>query len=209
MTVDNDAEPGPVVMVVASPTALHASETLVRNRLQTMGFTVNVVDDNGVTAAAANGASFVLTSFTVANTVGATFRDVAVPVWTAKTFLFDDMEMTGPTAGTHYENRSFRMMTIAATGHPMAAGLTGTVTYLTANTSQPWAVPVASATTVATNGTQAVAFVIPAGGTLDNGQAAAACRLTYPVFQQGPQRYTADGWAMFEATATYAAGGCS
>ena len=68
VTVDNDADPGPVVMVVASPTALHASETLVRNRLQTMGFTVNVVDDTGVTAAAANGASFVLISFTVATT---------------------------------------------------------------------------------------------------------------------------------------------
>ena len=43
-------DPPSVVMVVGDPGAVGAGDAAVRDRLESLGFTVSVIDDNGVTA---------------------------------------------------------------------------------------------------------------------------------------------------------------
>ena len=67
---------------------------------------------------------------------------MSVPVSNWEPSLFDDMMMTGLTFGTNYGDlASQTQIVIANSAHPMAAGLSGTVT--TTNTGQIyfWAVP--------------------------------------------------------------------
>ena len=150
VTVDNSA-PGTVVMVVADPSALIAGEIAVRNRLMNDGFSVSVIDDNPVTPADANGTAFVFVSSTVnANTLRAKLRDVTQPVWMAKPYLLDDMLMTGPVADVDYGNVSSASVAITDAAHPLAAGLSGTVTVTTANHTKSFGVPGPAADVVAT-----------------------------------------------------------
>ena len=133
VTVDNSA-PGTVVMVVANPSSLIAGEVAVRNRLTNDGFSVAVIDDNLVTPADANGTAFVFVSSTTdANTLRARLRDVLQPVWMAKPYLLDDMLMTGPAADVDYGSVASASVAITNAAHPLAAGLSGTVTVTTAN----------------------------------------------------------------------------
>ena len=91
----------------------------------------------------------------------------------------------------------------------MAAGRTGTVQIQTGNNRVSWGRPAASATVVAQAGADATIFTIAAGATLANGQPAAGCRLTFPLFNNAPTAFTANGWALFDAAAAWAADGCA
>ena len=198
-----------VLLVVADPNNLVQAESIAKARLQTLGYSVTVADDNTATATSASGASFVMISASV--TTGATtFRDAAVPVWVAKTYYLDDMEMTGPTSGTHYGTVSYAQVSIATPSHPMAAGRSGTVPFLTSAAKQSWGIPVAGGQVVATNSANSKpsVFAIQTGTPLDNGTPAPACRVTFPVAGAGPSRYTNDALAMFDATANYLADNC-
>ena len=208
VTVDN-SPPGTVVMVVANPSSLIAGEVAVRNRLTNDGFSVSVIDDNLVTAADANGTAFVFVSSTAdANTLRARLRDVPQPVWMAKPYLLDDMLMTGPAADVDYGNVVSASVAITNAAHPLAAGLSGTVTVTTANHTKSFGVPGPAADVVATANGRATTFVYQAGDPLVGGTTAAGCRLTSSAFQNGPASFTAAGWTLFDAAADYAASNC-
>ena len=140
--VDPPPPPGTVVMVVANPSSLVAGEVAVRNRLTNDGFSVAVIDDNLVTPADANGTAFVFVSSTTdANTLRARLRDVLQPVWMAKPYLLDDMLMTGPAADVDYGSVASASVAITNAAHPLAAGLSGTVTVTTANHTKSFGIP--------------------------------------------------------------------
>ncbi len=206
--VDPPAGSG-VVMVVASPTALLAGEIAVRDRLAGLGNTVTIIDDNLAATADANGAKLVLISSSVAsNLIGTKFRDVTVPVWMAKPFLLDDMGMTGPTATTDYGNAPATDIVITNPTHPLAAGLSGTVTTTTSAQETSYGTPGPNAITIATANTRPTTFLYPPGTTLANGNPAPACRITHSIFQNAPTTHTAQGWALFDATANHATTNC-
>jgi len=197
-------------MVVGGSTALTPGETAVRARLLGAGYQVVVVDDGALTVADASGKAFALLSSNVdSTTVGTKLRPVAIPVWIAKPYLFDDYGLTGTQAGVDYESKFATSVTITAVGHPMSAGRTGTVQIQTGNTRVSWGRPPASATVVAQAGADPTIFTIPAGALLANGQPAAGCRLTFPLFNNAPTSFTAHGWALFDAAAAWAADNCA
>ena len=82
----------------------------------------------------------------------------------------------------------------------MAAGRTGTVTLQTSGRIS-YGRPTAAATVVARSGTDATIFTLSPGQTQSNGQAAPACRVTFPLWANGPTMFTTDGWALFDAAA--------
>lgn len=208
VTVDNAPSSG-VVMVVADPGALVATENAVRQRLLGLGYAVTIVDDDGVTAAAATGAALVLLSHTVGlQKVAATFRPVTTTVWTAKPWLFDDMALTGPAANVDYGSTATSTVVVTAPAHPMAAGRSGTVTLTTSRDNVSWGRPGAAATTVAVANGKATMFAYQPGAALVGGAAAAGCRIAFPLYLNGPTRFTAAAWAMFDATAAWGASGC-
>ena len=210
VTVEATTTPtGEVLFVVANPGTLNAGETAVRNRLTGLGFTVVIADDNTVGNAQAAGKAFVLVSQTVTSS-GANIRalaSLAVPAWLAKPAYFDDFGLTGGVTGTDFADKPVTPLTIAAAGHPMAAGRTGTVTLQTSGRIS-YGRPAAAATVVARSGTDATVFTLAPGQTQANGSAAPACRVTFPLWANGPTLFTTDGWALFDAAARWTATNC-
>lgn len=215
---DSCADPPPpppppadsVLLVVGSPTAVSPGEEAVATRLGSAGFTVVVVDDAAVTTAQAEAATFVLISNSVNSaTLAGRLVEVSVPVWVAKPYLFDDYGLTGPVAGVDYDSKRASQLDIDAPAHHLAAGRTGAVTVQAARHRMSWGLPAAAATVVATAAGDPAVFTIPAGAALADGAAAAGCRLTFPLFGNAPTTFTVDGWALFDAATTWAAGGCA
>jgi hypothetical protein len=211
VTVEATTDPtGEVLFVVAAPATLNAGDTAVRNRLVAAGFTVTPADDNTVTAAQATGKAFVLISQTAVSTGAniAGLARLAVPVWVAKPAWFDDFGLTGRVAGSDFADKPVTPLTISASGHPVAAGRSGTVTLQTTGRIS-YGRPAAAATVVARSGSDATIFTLSPGQLQANGSAAPACRLTFPLWSTGPTKFTADGWAMFDAAARWTASNCA
>ncbi|WP_237728359.1 glycosyl hydrolase [Cellulomonas sp. APG4] len=205
-----DPDPEPVVVLVtADPAALPAPEAAVRARLEGLGMDVRLVDDHQVTAATAADADMVVVTHSVTRTqVGTALRDVAATVWMAKPYLFDEMAMTGPTPTTDYGSLATQTVTVSTAGHPMLAGRTGTVPFLAPRDAVAYGVPGPAATRAAVVGTRPVLFAYRPGEARVDGTPAPGCRVAFPLFGTAPTRLTSDGWAMFDATATWAAAGC-
>ena len=62
---------------------------------------------------------------------------------------------------------------------------------------------------MAVNGSDPVAFTLAAGNLLASGAVAPGCRLTFPLYANAPVTFTADAWAMFDATTAWATAGCT
>lgn len=201
-----------VVVGQAPPTVLFVSEggdgdDAVTARLESLGYEVVTSSDASATAADADGMEMVLISSTVtSSTIGNTFTDVAVPVLLWETWLYDDMEMCGSTSDTDYgTDEGATAVTIAASSHPLAAGLSGTVT-----TGQAcgWGVPASSADIVATvpgNGGQAAIFAYEQGDEMVEGTAPAR-RVGFYFSDNTPTGLSDDGWALFDAAVSWATG---
>ncbi len=208
VTVDNAAA-GVVLYVVGNPSSITSGAAAVIDRLEADGYVVTVIDDNVVTAADAAGTSFVIIgSSTNSSAVGTKFVGVAQPVWNAKPWNFDDMGYTGTTSGVDFGSSSSTTIDIVDATHPIAVGLSGTVGFTTSNRSESWGQPAVAADVVATVNGLPTIFVYEAGDLLADGSTAAGCRLTFPLFTSAPTKFTTDAWAMFDAMADFAGGGC-
>jgi hypothetical protein len=191
-----------MLFVVASAT-LNASETVLSSRLSAMGVNV-LVKVPPVAAADANGKVAVLVSESVTSgSVGSIFAASAVPVLSLEPAIFDDMNMTGPTSNTDLGILDGQtQVTITTAGHPMAAGLTGTVTVATASTRLVWGVPNANAVKVATlvgMSNRATIFGYRAGAGLLNAATAASRRVGFFSGENTAVVHDANGNALFEA----------
>ncbi len=138
----------PVALLVVGMAQLNATDTLVRNRLMAK-MMVEVVPEAMATAASATGKAMVaITSTTTAAGTNSKFRDVPVPVFLLEPNLMGPMRMTADVAterGTLMETR----VTIAAAGHPLAAGFTGNVAVYSSAWRLVWGLPGPGATRVA------------------------------------------------------------
>jgi Bacterial Ig domain/IPT/TIG domain/Beta-propeller repeat/Carboxypeptidase regulatory-like domain len=161
-------QPRNVLLVIGS-TTLNAGDNAVKTRLQNLGFTVTVKAAGSTTSTSvkntdADGKALVVISSTVtpAN-VAAKLRNIPVPVLVWEFDLLDDMGMTGLTSGTDFGTTAgLSQLTIASPGHPMAAGLTGTIPVLNtgATSNFNWGKPNANAARIATLTTDATRYVI-------------------------------------------------
>ena len=209
VTVDNGA-PASVVMVVSNPASLTSGDAAVFGHLLGAGYEVRLLDDGLATPADADGAAFVFIASSIHSyTLGNTFTDVAVPVWVAKPWLLDDMDMTGTAGGTDYGTVLSATVTIVDDGHPLAAGLSGEVTVNSGGRTMSFGVPGGDAAIVSTAAGSPSTFVYDAGGTLADGSVAAGCRVHSSVFNTAVLGWTADAWSLFDASAAYAANGCT
>jgi hypothetical protein len=127
------------------------AEARLRTTLMGRGFMVKVVQDDA--AVDVTGVHLVIIAETCTSaTLTTKYREVAVPVINLEPAVMDDMGLTGPTSGEHYEQNEGTMITIVSPLHPMAAGTTGTVTPVTGGSGAflVWGVPADSAEKVAT-----------------------------------------------------------
>ncbi len=123
-----------ILFIVNDPTeATYPNDTLIKDFLESLGHTVTYFDDDEDEAAmeaAAAAADLVYISESVGSSaVREKITEIETPIIVGEPYAWDEMGMTHGGGGT--SDVATTDITIVSPGHPMAAGLSGTVTVLT------------------------------------------------------------------------------
>ena len=205
---DDPPADGSVVMVVGK-TSLSNADDAIKSRLESLGQSVTVLDDDDAAAADTAGAGFLFISSSVdSRKVRSAFAASVVPVVVAQPWLFGDMGMTGSKQKVDYGATPTEQVEVAGVGHPLAAGFDGGVSITGRRGPVAWGVPSAAASIVATANGKATIFAYEVGADLSDGAPSAGCRIAFPAFKEAPNNFTAEAWALFDAAAGWATGGC-
>jgi len=205
-------QPRDVLMVVGSAT-LNTGDAAVRTRLLNLGFTVTVkvagsTTNTSIKAADADGKALVLVSSTVtpAN-VAAKLKNIPVPVLNWEFDLADDFGMTGAVSGTDFGSAASQTQSVIITpAHPMSAGLTGTVSLVSAASAFSWGKPNANADKIASLTSDSTRLVIYG---YDNGKTmfgldAPARRVAVYLSDTTAASLTTNGGLLFDAAVKWA-----
>jgi hypothetical protein len=203
---------GTALLVVGNST-LNAGDTAVNNRLTTLGYKVVVKTGPAAVSADATGKALVAVSSTVLSTdVNTKFRSVPVPVVVWEPALFDDLGLTGKVAGADLGTTgSQTQVAILDSRHPLAAGLSGTVTVTRSSQTISWGKPAASAARVAaqtSDATRVVVFGYEKGSAMV-GLSAPARRVGFLLNDTTAAALTTNGWKLFDAAIGWARGSSS
>jgi hypothetical protein len=138
------------VLFVAGSSSLSANDNALKTRIQNLGYTVTVMDDNATNSSSSNGKVLVVLSSSVApNTVGSKFTNAAVPVINMNPSHYRDMKMTA-TSSSNYGTTNTSTIRVNS-GHPIAGSFSGNVQVYGSSSSAGWGVPTASAVSIAYN----------------------------------------------------------
>jgi hypothetical protein len=200
----------PYALLVAGSTTLAAGDATVRARLEASGHSVVVRTGPASTTADAAGKAVVLVSSTVTSAdVNTKFRAVVNPVLTWEPNLFDDLGMTGTASGTAFGTLSGQTaLDVVAPAHPLAAGLSGRVTVVTAPQVFSWGQPNANAVVAARpagDATRAVIFGYERGAAMP-GRGAPGRRVAFFLENATASALTPAGGALFDAAVRWATG---
>lgn len=201
--------PPAVLFVSSANPPTDAGDIAVVNRLEGQGFLVTVVDDNVSDTAQSDGKALVVISSTVGSgNVAAKFTDVVVPVINWEEAIFDDLKMTGDSGADpdhHGSTGGLTQIDILNASHPLAAGLSGTVTVTSSPQTMSWGVSDANPTNaivvaqVAGDPTKWAIWAYDKGGTLFDGTAAAERRVGFFFNAGSVNATTPDGFKLFDA----------
>jgi hypothetical protein len=217
LAADKTPDTGPIsgagktvllVMGYSTPkdAALRPSDTKLKMRLEGRNFTVKFGDDDDADSSKATGTDLVIISETVGDTrVAAKYTMVNVPVIVAHDALFDDMKMTG-NAGTDHATANITQVVITDMAHPLAAGITGSVTIAGGAQAASWGNPSNTAHKVATVPNQAARFAVFGydKGAMMNGLAAPAKRIGFFATETMADNMNDNGWKLFDAAVDWA-----
>ena len=203
VTIEDDDSTSPTVAFLSNLPTGAAKDQVVIDKLETMGYTVTIIDDDVLTPASVAGFSLVVVSSSVAPAkVGTKLTAVAVPVVSWEGLLADELGL----ANTSKESTNTQTkVAIVTPAHPVAAGLTGTVTILSSATKQNQVgAPAAGVIVVANNQAGAPSILAAdAGATLNTGPAPER-RVNLSWNYDSPPVSNANGWAIFEAAVDWA-----
>jgi hypothetical protein len=198
-------------LLVTGSTTLTSDEKIVQSTLTTMGYIVNIKDDDVVVGTDAFTNDIVLIAASTSPTsINTKFRDVNRPV-----IIFDDghfvnMQMTGVNTKTSISSGlASRLTSIAISGsiHPMNTGLSGILTVQSISTSMVWGTPSSGAVSIASTSTssQKTIFGYDRNATMV-GMNAPDRRVGF-YLGTGASSWTAQGKRLFEAAVTWTASG--
>jgi hypothetical protein len=200
--------PGAALLVVGD-TTLSKSDAQLKAGLEALRFTVTARTGSASAAGDATGKALVVISGSaISADVNSKFRDVPIPVVVFDASVFGPMKMTGTKEDTDFGTAlGDKRVAIVQPAHPLAAGLSGTITVANDNIQVSWGVPSSSAIKVATIAGQAnhfTLFAYAAGSTMV-GPVAPARRVGAFVRYPESTTYTSDGLLLFRAIVTWAA----
>lgn len=196
-----------IVFVTGSP-GPPAADVPVRQLLVGAGYQVVVIDDDAFDSGDVNGAALVMISSSVVpSKIGTFVRQLTVPVVTWEAHIYPKLGLT--LAGAKGEKGSSTTVSIVAPGHPLAAGLSGTVATNTTATAFSWGRPAASAVVVARfpgSAGDPVIFAYDRGQALASGPAAAGRRVAlFPTYTT-PTSLTTAGRSLVTAAVSWGLG---
>lgn len=180
--------------------------------LEQRGMTVKLVNEDAP-ASAANGEDLVIISSVVSarDMVGTPLRDVAVPLVTWESDLFDSLRFTGQKKGEDFgEIEHEHYVNVVNAPSPLAGGVpAGKRWVYPRDDEMGWGKPGPGATIVATvagEPTHAVVFAYEKGATMDYDFIAPARRVALFLGNRSFEKLSADGNAMFDAALDWAVG---
>lgn len=196
-------------LLVVGDTWLCDGDAAIKNRLQSLGYTVTVKDDGACSTADANGMGLVFISSTVNSSfVGTKYRDINVPIISAESYLFDDLKMTGTTVNNHYgKSGYFSSLRVNNSNHPIAQGATGDFAVYPHGKEINWGNPNSNASKVAIvpgNPNCAMIFTYETGAGMV-GMNAPARRVGF-FLDDNANWLTTTGWLLFDRTVEWASG---
>lgn len=198
---------GPRLVLVSGGAGPAAADKPIQSLLVARGYSVTVVDDDAFDPGDTSGASGVIVSSSVAPTkIGGFLKSSTLPVVTWEPFIYPTLGLTGGGAARG-ESTSSAAISIVAPAHPIAAGLSGTVTVASAPSVQSFGLPGMSSTVVARG--QAgfpVVFAYESGAALAGGGVAPARRVGLFPSASTPPNLTPAGQAIIAAGVTWALG---
>lgn len=196
------------LLVVADAANLTNDESLLRDRLVSLGYNVILqTDDTSATSNATGMNVVVISASTDDKKILNKYASVAVPVVVINRFLYDDMRMVA--SGAFQSAASQTQVAISASSHPLAAGYTVAVPVYSSSTSLQWGTVGSGAVNVATvvgNSSRSAIFGYDIGSSMV-GMTAPARRVGFFLWTDGASRWTAAGSNLFEAAITWAVSG--
>lgn len=170
----------PTVLMVTTNSIGSSDDQVIQSALEQAGFLVEIIDDNALTARAAEAVDGVLVTATAsASAIGNTLTSIAVPVVNYEHQLHDDLGLTDAGAANRGEQGTFRAITIEETGHPITTGLSGATDVFERFLKVTFGRPATDADVLATqlnDPTRAVLFTYNEGDILANDEPAPAPR---------------------------------
>jgi hypothetical protein len=180
-------------------------DTKLRARLMARGFNVKIGDDDlGVDQAM--GTNLVIITHSSGPQVGTKYTALAEPVIVMEEALFDDLRLTGD-ADTNHGLTNSTQLTISMAGHPLAGGLTGTITVSPSSQPASWGLPAAAATRVATlqgQNNQIAIFGYTTGAAMAGGTNAPARRVGLFLTENIAALLTDQAGQLFDAAVDWA-----
>jgi hypothetical protein len=197
-----------VLLVVGDITLSWGDEALVA-RLETLGFAAVVVADSILSPGDADGMDLVVISESVpsASVAGAILAPARVPLLCLEPSQLAGLGMTGTSSGTDFGSvAGATQVQIVAPAHPLAAGLSGAPTVLSAAASLGWGKPAGTAAKVATvigDSGKATVFGYEAGAVMASARARGR-RVGWFASVAAVAGLSPDGWRMFDAAVRWA-----
>lgn len=212
-----DAGPPCAILMVIDPAVDPTGDPDVVARLEaSFECDVRTVTDADATVTDAVGRDLIIISSTsTSSVIGGLYRSVAQPVINWEPYVYPDMAMTGPSAGSDFGSvEGVTQLAILDEAHPLAAGRSGTVEWVDAPSRLSWAQPegegalVAEAIDPTDGGVSRPALIAYRAGDDTDAERAPGCRIGLPLSNAAPSRLTGEGWAMFDAAVQWALDGC-
>ena len=200
-----DATEFHVALVSASDQNPPPGDDAVIEHLEAGGKVVTVVDDDSLGDVDPSRFDVIAISSTVtASKVGQTFTTTSVPVLVWEHYLYDDLGLIGNGRGMTAPSTDVE---IVHDDHPLAGGLTGTVSVTTARQRSTWGEPTPEAQVVAVDpaSDRAVVFAYEAGAALRSGIAPAR-RVAFHLSPRSAIDWSDDGKALFDAALAWSGG---
>ncbi len=201
-TAPEAALPKVVQLVVGDTGALGPGDTAVRTLLAThlLGYSIRLRDDSGAVDLV-NTHLIVIAGSVASGMVANKYRTVPVPVISLEYSLFDNLAMVGGEEDTDYGGGDAEQIEIVDSTHPLAAGLTGLVSVVTAESNLAWGNPAATAiriANVAGEPDRAAIFAYPKGAQM-TALLAPAKRVGFFAVETAAARLSDDGIRLLAA----------
>lgn len=203
------------ILFVVGNTALNNGDAAIRTRLE-RDYNVEVRAGNGIQASDGFDKDLVIISSTVSSSdVGGTFTDLPVSVINWEKGLLDDLHLS-TTQGNVYDDLTLDIsMDTSITGHPLSAGLSGTVTVygnsvldeISSNGTMLAGTPGSNAIAVASSGGNGVYFAYEKGDEMaTTGFMAPEKRIAFFLWDVEAAHLTTEGWQLFDAAVAWSVG---
>ena len=206
-------DPNQVLLVVADPSLSDSpSDAMVADRLTSMGFQVNVANDNGIQEADAFGQKLLVISSTVGSgNIGNRFRNTPVPTVLWEEANQDDFGMTSDEPDfTRGLTEASTTIEIALPEHPLAGGFAaGSLAIMKETQPMAWGYPEEDAIIIAHDSNdpdQAVLYAYDEGGEMLSGLMAPARRVLLPMSDDAFAALNEAGLKLFDAAIAWAIG---